>query len=77
MALSPSLAPRPAAEASRPETARTVNGAGADAAEGTGGAEGAAGERRATAGAGTAASGGAAGTPGGQQAGASVPGPAQ
>ncbi|MET8626369.1 hypothetical protein ABZW30_21885 [Kitasatospora sp. NPDC004669] len=33
MALSPSLAPRPAAEASRPETARTVNG--------TGGAEGA------------------------------------
>lgn len=40
MALSPSLAPRPAAEASRPETARTVNGAGADAAEGTGGAEG-------------------------------------
>ncbi|MER7670201.1 hypothetical protein ABTY61_17260 [Kitasatospora sp. NPDC096128] len=33
MALSPSLAPRPAAEASRPETARTVNGT--DGAEGT------------------------------------------
>ncbi|MEV7601836.1 hypothetical protein AB0O91_31180 [Kitasatospora sp. NPDC089797] len=34
MALSPSLAPRPAAEASRPETARTVNGTdGADGAE--------------------------------------------
>ncbi|MFI9365416.1 hypothetical protein ACIG5E_30840 [Kitasatospora sp. NPDC053057] len=32
MALSPSLAPRPAAEASRPETARTVNGT--DGAEG-------------------------------------------
>ncbi|WP_280685960.1 hypothetical protein [Kitasatospora sp. MAA19] len=36
MALSPSLAPRPAAEASRPETARTGNGT-----EGTDGAEGA------------------------------------
>ncbi|MFJ8476454.1 hypothetical protein [Kitasatospora sp. NPDC094011] len=35
MALSPSLAPRPAAEASRPETARTVNGTdGAEGAEG-------------------------------------------
>ncbi|MFH9351328.1 hypothetical protein [Kitasatospora sp. NPDC017646] len=34
MALSPSLAPRPAAEASRPETARTVNGTdGAEGAE--------------------------------------------
>ncbi|MGW2376790.1 hypothetical protein [Kitasatospora sp. NPDC001683] len=34
MALSPSLAPRPAAEASRPETARTVNGTdGAEAAQ--------------------------------------------
>ncbi|MGW3044419.1 hypothetical protein ACWC9T_31230 [Kitasatospora sp. NPDC001159] len=38
MALSPSLAPRPAAEASRPETARTVNG--------TGGAEGAQDDRQ-------------------------------
>ncbi|MEV7776071.1 hypothetical protein [Kitasatospora sp. NPDC086791] len=38
MALSPSLAPRPAAEASRPETARTVNGA--DGAEGTESAQG-------------------------------------
>ncbi|MFF3109316.1 hypothetical protein ACFVSN_09010 [Kitasatospora sp. NPDC057904] len=36
MALSPSLAPRPAAEASRPETARTGNGTdGAEGAEGT------------------------------------------
>ncbi|MER6300357.1 hypothetical protein ABT247_12395 [Kitasatospora sp. NPDC001539] len=37
MALSPSLAPRPAAEASRPETARTVNGT--DGAEGAHGAQ--------------------------------------
>ncbi|MBV6702838.1 hypothetical protein KV557_38055 [Kitasatospora aureofaciens] len=37
MALSPSLAPRPAVEASRPETARTVNGT--DGAEGVGGAD--------------------------------------
>ncbi|MFJ2781986.1 hypothetical protein [Kitasatospora sp. NPDC087315] len=37
MALSPSLAPRPAAEAPRPETARAVNGTdGAEGAEGTG-----------------------------------------
>ncbi|MFI9331182.1 hypothetical protein ACIGZJ_27050 [Kitasatospora sp. NPDC052868] len=39
MALSPSLASRPAAEAPRPETARAVNGAGA--ADGAEGAEGA------------------------------------
>ncbi|WP_030260599.1 MULTISPECIES: hypothetical protein [Streptomyces] len=39
MALSPSLAPRPAAEASRPETARTVNGQ--DGAEGAESAQGA------------------------------------
>ncbi|MFG2845328.1 hypothetical protein ACGF12_19460 [Kitasatospora sp. NPDC048296] len=42
MALSPSLAPRPAAEASRPETARTVNG--------TDGAEGARQEQQSAAG---------------------------
>ncbi|WP_153466460.1 hypothetical protein [Streptomyces kaniharaensis] len=37
MALSPSLAARPAAEASRPETARTVNGTdGAEGVEGAG-----------------------------------------
>ncbi|WP_030245870.1 hypothetical protein [Streptomyces sp. NRRL S-350] len=41
MALSPSLAPRPAAEASRPETARTVNGSdGAEGAESAHGAQG-------------------------------------
>lgn len=44
MALSPSLAPRPAAEASRPETARTVNGQdgaeGAESAQGLRGAQG-------------------------------------
>ncbi|MEU8513370.1 hypothetical protein AB0C76_17515 [Kitasatospora sp. NPDC048722] len=41
MALSPSLAPRPAAEASRPETARTGNGTdGAEGAEGTQDAQG-------------------------------------
>ncbi len=41
MALSPSLAPRPAAEASRPETARTVNGQdGAEGAESAQGAQG-------------------------------------
>ncbi|MFF2081911.1 hypothetical protein ACFVXG_44960, partial [Kitasatospora sp. NPDC058162] len=45
MALSPSLAPRPAAEASRPETARTVNGS--DGAEGTEAAQGAQGDRQA------------------------------
>ncbi|MFG2917934.1 hypothetical protein ACGF0D_34210 [Kitasatospora sp. NPDC048298] len=47
MALSPSLAPRPAAEASRPETARTVNGQpdGADGAESGQGAQGAQGDR--------------------------------
>ncbi|MGA5823465.1 hypothetical protein ACPC54_37065 [Kitasatospora sp. NPDC094028] len=39
MALSPSLAPRPAVEASRPETARTVNGA--EGAEGAGAVPGA------------------------------------
>ncbi|MEV7026392.1 hypothetical protein AB0O00_30160, partial [Kitasatospora sp. NPDC093558] len=38
MALSPSLAPRPAAEASRPETARAGNGR--DGAEGTQDAQG-------------------------------------
>ncbi|MFD0276880.1 hypothetical protein ACFVHB_23645 [Kitasatospora sp. NPDC127111] len=91
MALSPSLAPRPAAEASRPETARTVNGAGAEGAEGAEGGDGAtgaaggtgaAGERRLSLGAGPTASGGAAagtpgGLPGGAPGGASVPGPAQ
>ncbi|MFD8750158.1 hypothetical protein ACFV0O_04135 [Kitasatospora sp. NPDC059577] len=44
MALSPSLAPRPAAEASRPETARTVNGQdgaeGVESAQGLRGAQG-------------------------------------
>ncbi|MFD5468684.1 hypothetical protein ACFWIQ_38665, partial [Kitasatospora sp. NPDC127059] len=45
MALSPSLAPRPAAEASRPETARTVNGT--DGAEGTEAAQGAQDDRQA------------------------------
>ncbi|MFD8705724.1 hypothetical protein ACFV1W_24475 [Kitasatospora sp. NPDC059648] len=42
MALSPSLAPRPAAEASRPETARTVNGT-----DGTEGVEAVQDDRRA------------------------------
>ncbi|MFB7907233.1 hypothetical protein ACFC1T_12445 [Kitasatospora sp. NPDC056076] len=45
MALSPSLAPRPAAEASRPETARTVNGT--EGAEGTEAAQGAQDDRQA------------------------------
>lgn len=41
MALSPSLASRPAAEASRPETARTVNGSdGAESAQGAQGVPG-------------------------------------
>ncbi|MFJ7912056.1 hypothetical protein [Kitasatospora sp. NPDC096204] len=53
MALSPSLAPRPAAEASRPETARTVNGRpdgaeGAESAQGTQGAQGDRGDRQVT-----------------------------
>ncbi|MFJ8621230.1 hypothetical protein ACIRD3_00115 [Kitasatospora sp. NPDC093550] len=52
MALSPSLAPRPAAEASRPETARTVNGSdgaeGAQGAESGQGAQGAQGDRQLT-----------------------------
>ncbi|MFE7593299.1 hypothetical protein ACFU6K_28215, partial [Kitasatospora sp. NPDC057512] len=61
MALSPSLAPRPAAEASRPETARTVNGR-QDGAEGTEPAQGAQDDRQVTP---------------EQQAGASVPAPAQ
>ncbi|MFF4920808.1 hypothetical protein ACFY4B_09530 [Kitasatospora sp. NPDC001261] len=61
MALSPSLAPRPAAEASRPETARTVNGR-PDGAEGTEAAQGAQDDRQVTP---------------EQQAGASVPAPAQ
>ncbi|WP_329490172.1 hypothetical protein OG618_27240 [Kitasatospora sp. NBC_01246] len=75
MALSPSLAPRPAAEAPRPETARAVNGAGPDGAEGaddgTGGAAG-----RATGG---AANGGEAGRPREHHSagGAPVPAPAQ
>ncbi|MFJ9953329.1 hypothetical protein [Kitasatospora sp. NPDC091207] len=77
MALSPSLAPRPAAEAPRPETARTVNGAGpgADGAEGVDdGAGSAAG--------GTTGSAGTAGEAGRSRehqssAGGSVPGPAQ
>ncbi|MBP0453435.1 hypothetical protein J5Y04_28390 [Kitasatospora sp. RG8] len=77
MALSPSLAPRPAAEAPRPETARTVNGAGGTGA-GTDGAEDAADgaeERRPSSG---SASGGAPGTvSGGRPVGVSVPGPAQ
>ncbi|MFE4518659.1 hypothetical protein ACFRMQ_31265 [Kitasatospora sp. NPDC056783] len=46
MALSPSLAPRPAAEASRPETART--GTGPDGAEGAESAQGAQDERQVT-----------------------------
>ncbi|SOB81408.1 hypothetical protein SAMN06272789_1541 [Streptomyces sp. 1331.2] len=46
MALSPSLAPRPAAEASRPETARTVNGQ--DGAEGADSAQGAQDDRQLT-----------------------------
>ncbi|MEV0530908.1 hypothetical protein [Kitasatospora sp. NPDC050463] len=73
MALSPSLAPRPAAEAPRPETARTVNGAGpgADGAEGVD--DGSSGG--ATGGAGTA---GEAGRPREHQpASGSVPAPAQ
>ncbi|WP_308271040.1 hypothetical protein [Kitasatospora sp. SUK 42] len=44
MALSPSLAPRPAAEAARPETARTVNGT--DGAEGAEAAQGAQDDRQ-------------------------------
>ncbi|MEU1289685.1 hypothetical protein [Kitasatospora sp. NPDC005856] len=61
MALSPSLAPRPAAEASRPETARTVNGR-PDGAEGAESAQGVQDDRQATP---------------EQQAHAPVPGPAQ
>ncbi|MFJ9446358.1 hypothetical protein ACIRRH_31540 [Kitasatospora sp. NPDC101235] len=61
MALSPSLAPRPAAEASRPETARTVNGQ-PDGAEGAESAQGAQDDRQVTP---------------GQQAAATVPAPAQ
>ncbi|MFD4660588.1 hypothetical protein ACFWP2_33810 [Kitasatospora sp. NPDC058444] len=61
MALSPSLAPRPAAEASRPETARTVNGQ-PDGAEGAESAQGARDDRQVTP---------------EQQAAASVPAPAQ
>ncbi|MGV9270397.1 hypothetical protein ACWDRR_37810 [Kitasatospora sp. NPDC003701] len=76
MALSPSLAPRPAAEAPRPETARTVNGAGpgADGAEGVDdGAGGSAGSTN-----GSAATAGEAGRPREHQPSAgSVPPPAQ
>ncbi|MGW1176199.1 hypothetical protein ACWD4P_21095 [Kitasatospora sp. NPDC002543] len=61
MALSPSLAPRPAAEASRPETARTVTGQ-PDGTEGAASAQGAQDDRQVTP---------------EQQAGASVPAPAQ
>ncbi|MFJ6620094.1 hypothetical protein ACIQOW_21285 [Kitasatospora sp. NPDC091335] len=61
MALSPSLAPRPAAEASRPETARTVNGQ-PDGAEGGESAQGAQDDRQVTP---------------EHQAGATVPAPAQ
>lgn len=61
MALSPSLAPRPAAEASRPETARTVNGQ-PDGTEGAESAQGAQGDRQMTP---------------EQQAAAGVPAPAQ
>ncbi|MFD0404065.1 hypothetical protein [Kitasatospora sp. NPDC127116] len=61
MALSPSLAPRPAAEAARPETARTVNGQ-PDGAEGTDSAQGVQDDRQVTP---------------GQQAPGSVPAPAQ
>ncbi|MEV7187847.1 hypothetical protein [Kitasatospora sp. NPDC093102] len=61
MALSPSLAPRPAAEASRPETARTVNGQ-PDGAEGAESAQGAQDDRQVTP---------------EQQAAATVPAPAQ
>ncbi|MFE6056324.1 hypothetical protein ACFQ6N_36745, partial [Kitasatospora sp. NPDC056446] len=46
MALSPSLAPRPAAEASRPETARTVDGP--DGAQGAESAQGPQGDRQLT-----------------------------
>lgn len=75
MALSPSLAPRPASEAPRPETARTVNGAGTDGAED---AEGGTEERRPSTVGTPGVSGGMPGTaPGGTPAGVSVPGPAQ
>ncbi|MBO1415990.1 hypothetical protein J0670_15445 [Streptomyces sp. FH025] len=63
MALSPSLAPRPAAEAARPETARTVNGTdGAEGAEAVQGAQGAQDDRQ---------------VPQEQQSAAAVPSPAQ
>lgn len=61
MALSPSLAPRPAAEAARPETARTVNGQ-PDGAEAATAAQGAQDDRQVTP---------------EQQAAATVPAPAQ
>ncbi|MEU9075277.1 hypothetical protein [Kitasatospora sp. NPDC048538] len=69
MALSPSLAPRPAAEASRPETARNAGGTdGQDGAEGTQDANGTQDAQRA---------GGAGRRPSQDQQPASVPAPAQ